>query len=90
MIFLTKDIIYNISIDTIKQKILWSKNITKTGIIYTGKINLDKKKKLLIKVYSKNNPKLSYLEIKMNNGIKIIRITKDLYSLITMLNYKVN
>jgi hypothetical protein len=71
----------------------WIKNKTKIGIIFNCRIDIDGNKKLILKLYLKNNLPESYLDIKINNGVSILRMNynvfDNLYKLFSLLEYKI-
>jgi len=93
-------LIEKIKRETQSNKLLWTKNITKTANIFTCRQQITDKKFLILELYSYNNIDNSYLEIKMskyfsnwhNNGKRLIRLDLptffDIYSLIVLVDYK--
>lgn len=88
-----KDLIKRIINRTKTNELVWVRNKVKNGIIFNCRLALDVKKCLILKAYLHNKPDLSYLHVKMNNGIAVLRIdlkkTRELYDLLSILDYKV-
>jgi len=88
------DLISKIIKYTKSNKLKWKRNYYRNGIIFNSRINIDGKKKLILKVYMHNELRKSFIDIKMSNGIIVKKIyisdCSTLYNLMFILDYETN
>ena len=60
-------------------KLEWTRNDRPNATIFNCRLPIDEKKKLILKGYLANRVNGSYFEVKMNNGVRVLKMDLDVF-----------